>query len=328
MNGYNFSYKFDLCFRIAVFMAALFLGMLVTAASATQAFAAGTAALKSSGMISGSNLTLGDIFDGLEADKASFVLGPGPKPGTDMVLNAGTLSRIASATGISWQPSSVTDQIVLHRAATLVSTDAVHAALNDALKGKGMEGEFTLVLDGEEPQIALPFGEKPGVEAINVIIDPQHDLFRATLVAPSKGNPLRQLDVSGRVERLVNLPVLRGNLKNGDIIGDRDLDFIKVPASAVQPDFILSGDKLNGMTPRRMALAGKPLRASEITVPQLVARGQTVTIVYESGPLVLTAQGRAMQDGARGDIIKVANNESNLSVDGTVTGEREVHVRE
>ena len=152
-------------------------------------------------------------------------------------------------------------------------------------------------------------------------------MFQATLVAPSTDNPVKRQTVSGKIERLIRIPVLRSTLRNGDIIGDNDLNWISVPERNIQHDVLLKREDLTGMTPRRMASAGKPLLAGEVERPKIVKRGDMITITFTDGPLVLTTKGKALQTGARGDMIRIANLNSSKSLQGFVTGKKEVTVR-
>jgi flagella basal body P-ring formation protein FlgA len=62
------------------------------------------------------------------------------------------------------------------------------------------------------------------------------------------------------------------------------------------------------------------LRASDVMPARLVTRGALVTLKIETPYMQLTAQGRALQDGAEGETVRVNNTQSNRMVEGTVTG--------
>ena len=79
-----------------------------------------------------------------------------------------------------------------------------------------------------------------------------------------------------------------------------------------------------GLTPRRMIAAGKPVKANDVQAPRIVARGEAVTLIYKAGALNLTARGKALEFGAKGDVIRVVNTQSNRSIDAIVTGDQEV----
>lgn len=284
------------------------------------------ASLKSLSIVNEDTLKLGDIFDNIEHN-ADYVIGAAPQPGQDMTLNARTLYRIASALDLSWRPTSSTDQITIRREATIVSYDTIERSLRNALNEKGVSGKFNLKLNNGKPSIVLPFNVDENVEVSSTRYDRNKDYFTATLVAPSKENPIKKIKVSGLINRLTTVPVLTVNLQNGDIIGENDIEMIEISQHDLQHSMITNKDNMIGMTPRRIAYAGKFLQDGSLIKPQLVNRGESVSITFTEGPLVLTAKGKALQSGAKGDIVRVTNSNSSRTIDAIVTATHQVIVR-
>lgn len=288
--------------------------------------AASTVGLKPDSIVTGTTITLGDIFYNLPRD-ADKVLGPAPHPGADMTLDARTLLRIAIALDLPWRPASVADSITLSSAATIIDDQLVREAVKSALREKGVENSFNLLFAGEQPQIILPQDQPGTVEIININYDPQREWFDATLAAPSAENPVQRLKVSGAVERMVEIPVLRDSLRAGDIIGERDISFLEMRAKDITPEIAMRAEDIKGTTPRRTVMAGKPIKMQDIEEPRIVERGDTVTMIFQDGPLTLTATGRALENGTKGDLIRVVNANSNKTVEGVVSAEREITVQ-
>lgn len=313
----------DFGFRVLVLLACLFCGFVFLVAGARMALAA---ELRSTSVVTDSVLRVGDIFSGLDTTKANSVLGPAPQPGKEMVLNAATLMRLAKALELDWRPATTADQIVIRRSATVIGKDIIEKLVNEKLFEEGLTGDYRMSMANTVTDIVLPQEMPAQAEISQFRFDPQKDVFEATVSAPSASQPVLEMAISGTVERLVNVPVLKESLKNGDIIGHADIDFIKLPQKDVQRDFILKGETLNGMTPRRMVMAGKPIRDLELENPQIVTRGAGVTLVYKEGPMILSARGKSMQNGARGDLVRVINLNSNRSLEGIVTAENEITI--
>ena len=320
----NFTRLFDTAFRISVLFVSLILMAFLMVAGAKTAFAA---SLRGQALLTTDTLTVGDIFDNAGRN-AAYVLGPAPQPGKDMVLNAPTLLRIAMALDLPWSPQSSSDQIVVSRAATLISADQVKEQLTATLREKGVGNNFMLDTGSASLDLVLPQDQPATLEITNVNYNPRTSRFDATVSAPSAAKPTRQITISGSVRAIMEVPVLKTSLRNGDLIGDGDIDYVEIYESDIQPDMLLKGDDLVGMTPRRMVMAGKPVRTVDLQSPQLVERGKSVTIVFNEGPLKLTALGKAMQNGAKGDLIRVVNNASNRPIDAVVNGLGEVVVRQ
>lgn len=285
--------------------------------------AAYAATLKSVSIVEGETLKLGDIFDGVERNK-NYVIGAAPQPGQDMTLNARTLYRIASSLDVNWRPLTSSDQVVVRREAVVVSYNKIENTLRKALKNKGVTGNFNLTLNSGKPTIVLPNDLPETAEISAIDFDVQKDYFRATIAAPSADNPVQKIQVSGMVERMVSVPVLRSNMQNGDIINVNDITLIEVPQSSIQHNIVMDANDLVGLTPRRMAYAGKYIIDGSLGRPILVKRGDKVSVTYQEGPLILTAKGKALQSGSKGDLIRVTNINSSRTVDGVVTGDHQV----
>lgn len=310
--------------RIVLFIVALFAGIVTLIAGTQSALAASP---KSISIVRGDMLTLGDVFDGA-GQNADYILGAAPQPGTDMVLDARTLYRIAAALKLDWKPSSAAEQVIIRRAATVISQSDIERTVHDALAEQpGLNGKFSMHINGGLQNMVLPEGMSQSVEVASVNFNPTRDMFEVALVAPSIKKPLKRLNISGTIERTTAIPVLKNSLRNGDVINAHDLDWIDIPARNVQAGMLLDEKDVLGMTPRRIVMAGKPLSTNDLEQPKLVERGDTVMITFMDGPLILSTKGTAMQDGARGDVIRVTNINSNKTLDAHVTGSREVAVQ-
>jgi len=282
--------------------------------------------LKENSVVQDETIKLGDIFYGL-SDQENKVLGPAPRPGSEMILNARTLMRIAIALDLPWRPSSSAEQVVLKRAATVIGRNHIENELKQALRKKGVEGSFNLLFLTPQNDIILPQEQPETLEVGNLSIDAAGESFEATLTAPSPDNPIHHRTVRGKIEKIVPIPVLRETMRQGSIIGKRDITFVDVRGRDLSADIVIEENSLVGMTPRRMIIAGTAVKANEIEAPTLVSRGALVTMVYKDGPLVLTAKGKALENGAKDDLIRVVNTGSNRTLEAVVTSAREVTVQ-
>ena len=80
------------------------------------------------------------------------------------------------------------------------------------------------------------------------------------------------------------------------------------------------------MEAARALPAGAMVRGSDVIRPQLVRRGEPVTIALRDGGLSITAQGKALSGGAAGDFVRVVSLATNHTLDGVVEGTGAVRV--
>ena len=73
-----------------------------------------------------------------------------------------------------------------------------------------------------------------------------------------------------------------------------------------------------GLQTRTIIYAGRPILPAQLAPPRLVERNQMVTLAYESGPLSIRTEGRALAAGAEGEVIRVMNLASRSTVLATI----------
>lgn len=118
--------------------------------------------------------------------------------------------------------------------------------------------------------------------------------------------------------------VLLRSVEAGAIIAASDIG--KAPVSPVQARGALTAEAIIGQQAVRPLAPGRPLRRYDLTEPQLVRKGQAVRLVLSQGPLTITAGGRALANGAKGEAVRVQNSSSNAMIEGEVIGEGLVRV--
>lgn len=274
-----------------------------------------------------SSLRLSDIFAGLPVSE-DRVLGPAPRPGKDMTLNARTLRRIAVALDLPWRPISDGDFTIIRRAATIISRGEIEDAVMHELQAMETSlGPFEASIHNTE-ELVLPESVAATMEIVDIDYNPVGRSFTAKIVAPSKDNPIKTLRTSGRIYKITKVPVLRESMNNGTRITQNDIRLIPVREDRLGADMIVSAKALIGLTPKRLIKAGDPITAQELLTPHIVERGQAVTMIYSSGSLNLTSIGKALENGAKGDLVRVVNSASSQSVEGIVTGDQEITVKE
>lgn len=284
------------------------------------------ATLKPEAMISSHVVMVSDLFDDVPK-KQDAIVGNAPTPGQTVILNAKSLQRIANTYDVKWKSAGPSDQIVVRSVVQTIPAADILAVVKKDLEGRGVAGKFTVTLNNVAPTITLPGNVETTVEVSQMNYTPGRDVFTAILAAPSALHPVKTLSVSGLIEKTVQVPVLTKGFSADDIISSSDLEWIDLPVRNMVNDTIVDPDKLIGKTPVRMVEAGVPVRVRDVKSPQLVARGDEVLLQFNQSGLQLTAKGKAMQNGAEGEVIRVMNLSSNQSLRAEVTGSKVVVVQ-
>lgn len=122
----------------------------------------------------------------------------------------------------------------------------------------------------------------------------------------------------------VQVAVLRQPVARGERIAASDFAVeARAPAAARGA---LTAENAAGMEAARNLPAGAIVRQNDVTRPQLVHRGEPVTIRIVAGTLVITASGRALGNAAAGDAVRVVVSSTNRTLDGVVEGAGTVRI--
>ncbi|HOZ31340.1 MAG TPA: flagellar basal body P-ring formation chaperone FlgA [Tabrizicola sp.] len=106
------------------------------------------------------------------------------------------------------------------------------------------------------------------------------------------------------------------------VIGPDDMALVDaaLPGALDDPALAL------GLEARVAIYAGRPIRSQDLGAPALVDRNQLVSLIYLSGGLAISTEGRALERGAEGDVVRVMNLGSRTTVNGRVGPDGAIYV--
>ena len=116
------------------------------------------------------------------------------------------------------------------------------------------------------------------------------------------------------------------DLEAGSVITQDDIKQNKLASRLIKRDVITDPKLAIGSITKRSLPLGSPLKKGDLTIPKLVNRGALITLVFNKGGISLSAEGEALGDGRRGDIVRVKNLKSKKIVSGRVIGVNQVDV--
>jgi flagellar basal body P-ring formation protein FlgA len=116
----------------------------------------------------------------------------------------------------------------------------------------------------------------------------------------------------------VDVAVLKSDVPRGTVITEENLDYMPIPLVRANASVVRAITDVAGKEARRALKAGEIIRSSDLKRPTLVAKGSTVTMLFEAPGMRLSAVGRALAEGAEGDTITVLNPTSYRKVEALV----------
>ncbi len=203
-----------------------------------------------------------------------------------------------------------------------VARALVEAALPAQPPGRRLEVAIA------EPRLPLANpSDRPVALALEELkIDEARQRFAAQLVVRVDGRVTGVVELAGPARPLVEVPAPLQPVREGQPIEPGLLGTIWVPESQLPPDVVLVAEAIQGLEAERRLAPGRPIRQGDLRPARLVRKGEIVTLVFRRGPIELTAQARALQDGAEGERIRAVNLDSERPVSGLVIGRRRLLV--
>ncbi|MEO1656255.1 MAG: flagellar basal body P-ring formation chaperone FlgA [Pseudomonadota bacterium] len=162
--------------------------------------------------------------------------------------------------------------------------------------------------------------------AVETIEITEFDLHTGRFAAIIGHGPNRK-GINGRAAVTVPVVVTRAGVRRNHTLTSSDLEVRHVPFSQVPVSAFAAPEDLEGYAVLRSMPAGRPIRDEDVGAPRLLNKNDAVEIVYRRGGLELSVRGRALEDGGRGDVIRVAAQGGGDIVSAEITGPGLVVVR-
>ncbi len=155
-----------------------------------------------------------------------------------------------------------------------------------------------------------------------IIWDQKSDRF-AALVEDQSGTPMR---IAGVAVVETKVPVLKSRMNIGDIISERDIEYVNMSSNNRTLSVIETSDSLIGKEIIRSITPGRPIPTENVAAPTVVKRNQEVQIIYKKGGLELISKGKSLSNAAVGDTVKIVRKDAARTLEGIAVSEGVVEI--
>ncbi|MBL4711671.1 MAG: flagellar basal body P-ring formation protein FlgA [Gammaproteobacteria bacterium] len=135
------------------------------------------------------------------------------------------------------------------------------------------------------------------------------------------------LHVPVTISKYIKVLVATHQLQKGSVLKISDIQLKSFDIATLPYGFIEDIKSGTGMKLKRRVLTGAVLTPAMLKKPQIISRGQQVTILAQTGLMAVRMNGKALANGAIGDRIKVINLKSRKKLEGIITMAGEVKVK-
>jgi flagellar basal body P-ring formation protein FlgA len=285
-------------------------------------------ALRASVTVAGDLVRIGDLVDNAgSADKIAVYRAPDPgTTGSLPVTQVLATLRAHQVIGVDTKDLAA---ISVTRLARSIEPNEIEREVARALErrnGLGDAANLALTFDRDVQALQLDASNSGALQPTAVRFDSRSGRFDVSFEIANDANasPVK-LRFTGTAVETVQAAVLARSVERNEVIKSSDVMVERRPKAEVGNDAAVR-DNVVGMQARRQLRAGQAVRVADLAKPDLVARDQNVTLIYESGGLYLTIRGKALEGGTEGDAVNVVNLQSKRTVSGIVVGRGQVSV--
>ncbi len=207
-----------------------------------------------------------------------------------------------------------------------LGSDEVTEALQNEFVEQGVDGEVEIEIFGGKSSFDLPNAKVAKILFSNFSVDEEQNRFTTDAEIFADGKPVEKTELVGRyfVMAEVWLPVR--DIMRDEIIKADDLEIKKMRSNRLREDDVISQNQLVGKQAVRTIKAGKPVSKRDIREEIVIRKGQNVLAVYNHKGLQITAKLEALEDGAKGNKIKLLNTKSQKEIFGEVVDKNTVNI--
>jgi flagella basal body P-ring formation protein FlgA len=146
-----------------------------------------------------------------------------------------------------------------------------------------------------------------------------------TVAVTCAGPTAWRLFVPVRAVDDVAVLVLARAVQPGDVLTAADVTLERRASTSLPYDYLNDGAQAIGLTMRRTQPAGAVVTAGALEAPEVVRRGELVTVTSGSGPISVKSEGVALEPARLNQRLKVRS-ASGRVIEGTAEGPGQVRV--
>jgi flagella basal body P-ring formation protein FlgA len=285
--------------------------------------------LRASVTVTGDVVRIGDVIDNA-GTAAQIAIYRAPDVGTTGSLPTAQVLTALRAHQVIGVDTRELREISVTRLARTIESKDIEAQVARALEHKGGLGDaanLSLTFDRDVTDLRLDASYSGTMQPVSSRFEPRSGRFDVSFEIGNDANsaPVK-LRFTGIAIETVEAAVLTRNVERTEILKSSDVITERRPKAEIGGGDAAARDRAIGMQARKQLRAGQALKVADLAKPDLVARDEVVTLIYETAGLYLTIRGKALDNGTEGDVVNVVNLQSKRTVTGVVIGRGQVAI--
>lgn len=294
-------------------------------AAAMAAVPAAAASLRERVEVGTDIVTLGDLFDDAGA-LANWPVFRAPDPGVDGALPVDLALEAARKAGLTPEPVTFASIRVTRISAAVGPASLASLVAGETAARAGiLADDVAVTFDAEPAAVAIDGVSDDPVTVTSFAYSQSSRRFRAT-VSLDVGETRRSLELTGTAIETAEAVVTLRPLARGTLVTADDVALRRVDVRRLRPGALATVDEVVGLQTRRPLRASDSIAPGDLELPQIVMRGELVTLIFEKPGLVLTGRGKALAAAAEGEIVPILNEQSRRTIEGIAIAPGKVRV--
>jgi flagellar basal body P-ring formation protein FlgA len=278
--------------------------------------AAAQARLKAQANVSGDIVRIGDLIENAGA-AANTPIFRAPDLGQTGAVPSPAVLEAVRPYGLIAVDTRGLSEVLVTRSSRVIAIDEIEARIVQALASRyrvGKTEDLKLSFDRELRAIQLEANAPAELSLARFSYEPASRRFDVTFELGTG----RAWRYTGAAVETVEVAVPSRPLARGELIRANDIAIERRPKTEFSNEPPAPVTETLGRAARRALRAGQALRNADLMKPELVQRGEMVTLHYEVPGIAITMRGKALESGAEGDTVNVLNEHSKRTLQGTV----------
>jgi flagella basal body P-ring formation protein FlgA len=142
----------------------------------------------------------------------------------------------------------------------------------------------------------------------------------------SRDEIYKKFNVYAKLQTFDDIVVAAKMLQKGQKFTEADLSLETIETTTLKRDYFTSLEELLDLQTKQLISKDKPIYTSMVELPDIIHRGDVIKIVVKLKNMEVTATGKALQDGKRGEMIKVQNQSTGKKLTAEILNNKTVLV--
>jgi flagella basal body P-ring formation protein FlgA len=303
---------------LAILMLALGLGSAAAQIGADTGIA--SPRLRLAATVSADIVRIGDLVENAGA-AANTPIFRSPDPGQTGAVPARAVIDAVRPYGLIAIDARGVSEIAVTRISHAITVEEIEARIAQLLTARyslGKTENLKLTMDRELRAIQLETNASVELALVRLGYETSSRRFDVTF---ELGNGSRkQWRYTGTAFETVEVAVPNRALAKGELIRANDIVIERRAKTEFSNEPPAPVTEVLGRAARRSVRSGQALRLADVMKPELVMRGEMVTLHYEVPGITITMRGKALDSGAEGESVNVLNELSKRTIQGVVSG--------